>query len=150
MWPEPPVDATRMPPLFTTEPRTFPGQRWVNILLRSLHLVGVAGIGAGFLHDVPESQWAAFWYLAVGSGAGLMLLYIWTSIAWLFQAKGVVILIKLVLLALAGLFPAWGAELFAAIIVVSSVIAHAPGAVRGFGWRPGGTGAKKSAADIRQ
>lgn len=136
--------------LIAIEPRTFPGQRWANILLRSLHLVGVAGVGAGFLQGAPENQWLAFWYLAVGSGVALMLLYVWSSITWLFQAKGLVIVAKLGLLGLAGLYPAWGAELFVAIIVFSSVIAHAPGAVRGYGWRPGsaGAGAEKSGRSI--
>lgn len=122
--------------LLTIEPRTFPGQRWVNILLRSIHLAGVAGLGAGFIHGLPESRWLVFWYIAVGSGAMLMALYLWSSITWLLQAKGLVIVLKLGLLALAGVFPEWGAGLFLAVIVLSSVMAHAPGAVRGFGWRP--------------
>ena len=125
-------------PLLTIEPRTFPGQRWVNILLRSLHLVGVAGLGAGFIHGLPESRWILFWYIAMSSGGALMLLYIWSSITWLLQTKGLVILFKLGLLALAGLFPQWGSALFMAVVVLSSVMAHAPGAVRGFGWRPSG------------
>jgi hypothetical protein len=127
-------------PIFTTKPRTFPGQRWANILLRTVHLVAVAGLGAGFIQGVPDSQWVPFWYLALGSGVTLMLLYIWSSITWLVQAKGAVILLKLLLLALAGLLPAWRAELFITVIVLSSVIAHAPGSVRGFGWRPGSSG----------
>ena len=126
-----------MPSLIAVQPRTFPGQRWLNILLRTLHLVGVAGIGAGFIQGAEPNQWLTFWYLAIGSGIGLMLLYVWSSIAWLFQAKGVVILLKLLLLTLAGIFPDWQAELFVSIIVLSSVIAHAPGSVRGLGWSPG-------------
>lgn len=66
-----------------------------------------------------------------------MALYLWTSMTWLLQAKGVVILLKLALLALAAVYPAWRAELFVAIIALSSFIAHAPGSVRAFGWQPG-------------
>lgn len=33
--------------LFPAESRQFYGQRWLNILLRSVHLLGVAGVGGG-------------------------------------------------------------------------------------------------------
>ena len=34
--------------LFPAESRQFYGQRWLNILLRSVHLLGVAGVGGGY------------------------------------------------------------------------------------------------------
>lgn len=118
--------------LFPPKPRTFPGERWLDIVMRSIHLVGVAGISGGFLFDLPEAQYLPFWYLATGAGSLLVLLYVWTSGKWLLQVKGMVVIFKLLLLSLAILQPQWRAELFVLIILISGLVAHAPGHVRGY------------------
>lgn len=118
--------------LFPSEARLFPGQRWLNIALRCLHLVGVAGIGGGFLFSVSEAQWLPFGYLTLGSGVALSLLYLWSDPRWLLQLKGMTIVAKLLLLAAAIGLPGLRAELFLLIVVLSGLIAHAPGSVRGF------------------
>ena len=120
-------------PLLSPEPRLFPGQRWVNILLRTLHLVGFAGVGGGFLFGLDEALWLPWWSLTLASGVGLTLLYLYTDLRWLLQLKGLAVIVKLLLLGTATLHPAWRAELFVAVVVISGVVAHAPGRVRG--WR---------------
>ncbi|MBK1725322.1 hypothetical protein [Thiocystis violacea] len=122
--------------LFPIRPRAFPGERWLNIALRSLHLLGVAGIGGWYLLGVSTSQVGLYGPLALGSGVALACLYLWSSAAWLFQLKGLVIVLKVGLLGLALLLPAWRAELFVLVVLLSGLIAHAPGEVRGFGWCP--------------
>ena len=72
--------------------KLLPALRWLNISLRCLHLVGIAGISGGFLFDLPESQWLAYGYLALLSGGLLAALYVWTDEDWLWQLKGQVIL----------------------------------------------------------
>lgn len=124
--------------LLPANSRTFVGGRWVNIALRSLHLVGVAGVGGGVFFDLEAARWLPFWYLTLGSGLGLAGLYLWGTLAWLGRLTGLAVLVKLALLALALRMPAWRAELFVLVILISGVVAHAPGAVRG--WRPGGGG----------
>ena len=120
--------------LFPPSPRSFAGKRWVDIGLRCAHLVGVAGMGGGFLFGLPEAQWQAFGQLTLASGGLLVLLYVWTSADWLLQVKGQAILLKLVLLGLAHFLPEWRAPLFVAVIVLSGVFAHAPKGVRGYAW----------------
>lgn len=121
---------------FPPNPRLFPGQRGLNILLRSAHLVGVAGIGGGFLFGLDEALWQPWWWLTLSSGVLLTLLYLYSDGRWLLQLKGQVILLKLVLLALACWLPGWQAELFIFMIGLSGLIAHAPGKVRGYTlWR---------------
>ena len=122
--------------LAPSQPRHFPGQRWLNILLRSLHLVGLAGIAGFFLFGASAPD--VYWQLTLLSGVLLLMIYVWSSALWLLQLKGQVILFKLILLGLAMRYPAWRAELFIAILVLSGVIAHAPGSVRG--WSPLGVG----------
>jgi hypothetical protein len=118
--------------LLPAQPRTFPGERWVNIALRSLHLVGVAGIGGGFLFDLEPARWLAFWHLTLASGVLLSLLYLWGTAHWLLQLKGVAVVLKVGLLALAWHSPTWRAELFTLVILISGLTAHAPGRIRGF------------------
>jgi len=120
--------------LIPDEPRTFTGKRWVDIGLRCAHLVGVAGIGGGFLLTLGQDQWLSFWHLTLVSGVLLSLLYLWSSAAWLLQLKGQAIIFKLALLALALGVPDWRGVLFILVIVVSGLIAHAPGRVRGLRW----------------
>jgi hypothetical protein len=115
-------------------PRSFPGQRWVNIGLRCAHLVGVAGMGGGYLFALPEAQWQAFGHLTLATGALLVLLYVWTDAHWLLQLKGQAILLKLVLLGLARFQPEWRPEAFVAVIVLSGLFAHAPSRVRSHAW----------------
>ena len=120
------------PLLFPATARIFPGMRWLNIGLRSVHLVGVAGIGGGFLFMLDEAQWLPFWHLTLVTGILLSLLYIWENAIWLLQLKGLVIITKLLLLGVALMLPDWRAELFIMVIVISGLIAHAPGSVRGY------------------
>jgi hypothetical protein len=117
--------------LFPPKPRTFPGERWVNIALRCLHLVGIAGIGGGFLFDLEQSRWMAFWYLTLAPGVLLSLLYAWGSFLWFFQLKGLTIVLKLLLLAVALAVPSWRGEVFILVIALSGLIGQAPGQVRG-------------------
>lgn len=115
-------------------PRFLPGQRWLNILLRGLHLVGIAGVAGGFLFELPDERWLGYWHLTLLSGVLLSALYVWTDASWLLKLKGQVILVKLALLALAFAYPGWSAEAFVLVILLSAFFAHAPDRVRSYGW----------------
>ncbi len=132
--------------LWPAQPRQFRGQRWLNITLRSLHLVGVAGAGGGFLYPVSPEHWLPFWYLTLFSGGALVLLYLWSSALWLCQLKGLVILLKLALLAAALWLPAWRGPLLLAVVVLSALIAHAPGKLRGWRWLAAGAHSAETSA----
>jgi len=116
--------------LFPEESRFFPGQRWVNIALRTLHLIGIAGLGGGFFYPAEGDLWQAFFDLTLWSGFGLMTIAIWNSGIWLLQLRGQAILLKLLLLGLMPLLPSLRLPMFLAILVISGVMAHAPASVR--------------------
>jgi len=120
--------------LFPRDAREFRGQRWVNISLRCAHLVGVAGVAGGFLFGLEPGSWAFYWHLALASGIGLSLIYVWSNAAWLLELKGLTIVIKTMMLAAALAVPDIKAEIFIAIIVMSGLIAHAPARVRSRRW----------------
>ena len=120
--------------LFPSQAREFRGQRWVNVGLRCAHLLGVAGIGGGFLFDLHPQAWASYWHLTLASGVALSLIYIWSTAIWLCEIKGLAIIFKNILLAVAIAVPAARGELFIAIVVISGLVAHAPARVRSRRW----------------
>ncbi len=117
--------------VFPQEPRTFPGKRWVETSLRTLHLLGTAGIGGGFLWGADPAHWLPFLWLTVVSGMLMAGLQIWGNGVWLIQVRGLAVMVKLLLLALMVLFGA-RADLFVLVIVISGVVSHAPANVRYF------------------
>ncbi len=116
--------------LFPPHSRFFPGQRWVNISLRTLHLIGLSGTGYGFFIGGHELNWEAFLLLTIFSGAAMTLISIWSNGIWLLQLRGQAIILKLALLGLTLILPAWRAVLFISVLVISGLISHAPGNVR--------------------
>jgi hypothetical protein len=109
--------------------RTFPGMRWTNIVLRTVHLCGNAGVGGAFLYDVPVQQWTPFLGLTVVSGSVLMLLAVWSNGLWFVQLRGVATVVKLVLLTV-GLVAGMNVVILFSVIAISGIISHAPGKIR--------------------
>ena len=115
--------------LFPDIDRNFPGLRWVNILLRTTHLVGVAGIGAACLYNIETRVWLPYLGLTIISGSLMMGLSIWSNAIWLLQLRGIAMLAKLLLLSLC-LINGGDTTIFITVIVISGIISHAPGKLR--------------------
>lgn len=115
--------------LFPPESRSFAGKRGVSITLRSLHLIGIAGVGAAFLFDVPAEQWLPYMMLTIITGAAMMLMEIWTDGIWLIQLRGMATLLKLVVLSMTLVLGLQAWILFV-VILISGLMSHAPGKVR--------------------
>ena len=107
-------------------------KRWTKISLRTLHLLAVAGAGGGILFGLDKELWINYWWLALISGALMMLVDIVSNPVWIVQVRGLVVLFKLILLGLLAVYPAWGQFILLAVIVMSGVISHAPGKLRYF------------------
>jgi len=105
-------------------------KRWSKISLRTLHLLALAGVGGGVLFGLEKELWINYWWLAMASGTLMMLMDIISNPVWLVQVRGVVIYVKLILLACLGLYPEWDSFIMAVIIIISAIISHAPGKLR--------------------
>ena len=105
-------------------------KRWSKISLRTLHLLAVAGVGGGILFALEKDLWINYWWLALVSGVLMTVMDIAANPVWIVQVRGVVIIIKIILLALMVSYPAWGSFLLLVIIIISAVISHAPGKLR--------------------
>jgi len=121
--------------LFPQHNRRFQGMRWVSIGLRTLHLIGIAGIGGTLLQHTPTSiptlVFMPYLWLTIFSGASMMLLEIWCNGIFLIQLRGIAMLIKILLLA-SIFYLDEGAYMMIAVIVISGIISHAPGDIRYF------------------
>lgn len=118
--------------LFPKNTRTFMHKRWVKISLRTIHLVGISGTGSGIFYGLDYSLWMPFHCLLLISGILYMLLELFSNAVWLVQLRGLLILLKLFLLTLIPIFPDIEGFLFIMIIIISSVVSHAPGNFRYF------------------
>lgn len=97
--------------------------------MRTLHLIGISGVGAGFLFNATPAQWQPYMLLTVVTGMAMMWIEIWSDGIWLLQLRGLSTLLKLGLLALTfivGLEPL----ILISVIVIAGLISHAPGKVR--------------------
>lgn len=115
---------------FPPRPRGFRGKRWVNIALRTAHLLGVAGVGGALLGGVAQSAWLPYLYFTLATGAVMLALEIWSSGIYLLQVRGQATLLKIALLALLPLAPGLAGAVVALSIVISGIFSHAPASVR--------------------
>lgn len=119
--------------LFPPEKRTIPGKRWISILSRTGHLIGICGLAGGYLYAQPVAAWLPFLYMTVFSGLVMMLLEIYADGIWLVQLRGTAIGVKLALLStMLWWFDQPNAVIYFVVIVISGVVSHAPGRVRYF------------------
>jgi len=113
------------------QPRFFRGQRWLNIALRSLHILGVVGMGAGFLtRQPPDDNFRLYLVMTLATGLGMTLVDAWSNRQWLAQLSGQTVLLKLLLLGLIPLWPDAREVLFVTVILISAVVSHAPARIR--------------------
>ena len=118
--------------LFPSKTRSFVGQRWVKIALRTLHLLGTAGVGGGILCNVSQQLWLPYLWLVLFSGLAFIAVEIWSNGIWLIQVRGLVIVIKILLISTLLFEENIGMIVMIIIIGLSGIISHAPGNVRYF------------------
>ncbi len=107
--------------------RDFPGRRWLNLSLRAVHLSGIVLLGAALL---GAGELAVGAWLTLLSGLGMFAGDAWANPAHLREIAGCGVLLKLALVALMVVAPATALPMFWAILALSTLLAHAPGALR--------------------
>ena len=105
-------------------------KRWLKVVIRSLHIVGIAGVSGGIFFELPPEAWRGYVHLAVATGLLLITVDSFSNHHWFTQVRGVAIYCKLGLLCLLGLGPPTSHYSLVAILLISGVIAHAPGKFR--------------------
>jgi hypothetical protein len=116
--------------------RDFPGRVLLINLLRIAHVAGLAGVSGWVLvGDVGGNaslvvNGAAFAFLLVASGLGILGIDGWSNPNHFRQVNGLAMLLKLVMVGFMVASPGARLPLFWAILVYSVAISHAPGRIR--------------------
>ena len=107
--------------------RDFPGKRWANLALRGIHLIGVVLFGAALLNHGNPLAGAQILLL---SGLLMFAIDLWATPPLIREVAGLGVIVKLALLLLANLRPDLALAVFWLILALSTVISHAPAALR--------------------
>jgi len=90
----------------------------------------------GHVFDVDHSRLLPFLLATVVTGAALMALEVASTCAWLFMAKGVTVLLKLLVLAMVPLFWEHRISVFLLVVVIASIGSHMPSRFRHYSLLP--------------
>lgn len=105
----------------------FVGKRWLKISLRTVHLLGFAGVFASIL---TSSNQDVYWGIMIVSGLGLLSLEALSNFVWFVQIRALAMYVKLALLSCVFLYEQYAWHCLVAIIIISGLISHAPSSVR--------------------
>lgn len=116
--------------LLPDQPRDFPYRRWVRMSFRALHIFAIGVLIGGHVFDQSVALLMPWLIFAVTSGVLLLVTDLVASCAVLFEARGLAIVAKLVLLVLVPVF--WDARVFilAVVLVIGVFFSHMPGKYR--------------------
>lgn len=118
--------------LFPDPPRLLPHARAISMAFRTFHIAAIGILLGGHLFAVPASRLLLWLYLSLVSGAGLMGIELYSSCKWLYQGKGVLVLLKLLLVAAVAAFWKQRVWLLLAVLVIGSIGSHMPGRFRSY------------------
>lgn len=116
--------------LFPAEPRDFPMRRPVRVLLRTAHIFTGGVLLGGLIFNQPWLDIQPWWIAMAVSGLLLFLTDLHASFAILFQLSGVVVLLKLVLVAVAGWIPQIAIHALLFALIIGSISSHMSGRLR--------------------
>jgi len=105
-------------------------ERISKTVLRALHIIGVVGSGGGMIFNLDPSLWLNYWLIAITSGVLLMSWEIIRDWRWLIQLKGVLTLLKVILLGFFMQISQYHSELVIFIILLSVIVSHGPAGLR--------------------
>jgi hypothetical protein len=112
----------------TLHERPAAWRRWLGIVLRTVHLVGVTMMGAA-LSGAPTNYHAGA-LLTLVSGVALLFSELADRRVQLGELAGVVVLLKLAVVTWIAFDERHALPLFWALLIVSAVVSHAPRGLR--------------------
>jgi hypothetical protein len=98
--------------------------------MRTLHIAATGILLGGHVFAVPAARLLPWLALSIASGAGLIGIELYSSAKWLYQGKGVLVMVKLLLIIAVAVFWEQRVWLLLAALVIGSVGSHMPGRFR--------------------
>lgn len=108
----------------------FWSQRIAKTALRAFHILGIVGAGGGILLQVPQASWLNYWILAMVTGSVLMLWELTRDWRWIIQLKGVLTVVKILLLSLFIPLSQYKPSIFICVLLLSVIVSHGPAGLR--------------------
>lgn len=119
------------------------GLRLVNVGCRTLHLVGVSALFGGVLWGVPPERLGPALWVTVASGVGLLVVEALTGAVWLWEGRGLMVLVKLGILLIVPFAGTYAVGLLSLAMVVAAAGSHLPAGVRHAVWVPAARAARR-------
>jgi hypothetical protein len=104
----------------------------VNIILRTAHIGVVGVLLGGHVFDVSRERLHVWIAWSIATGSALILAETYPRLRWFYEVRGVMTLVKLLLLCLIPSFWSYRVWLLAAVVVLASVGSHMPARFRYF------------------
>lgn len=116
--------------LFPEEPRDFPGRRGLRSILRAGHILTTGVLLGGHVFAQPKEVLLVWLVASVATGAAIFLTDLHASFGVLCELRGALILVKIGLVAAAGVF--WDARvpLLVVAVFIGAIGSHMPGVFR--------------------
>ena len=116
--------------LFPAEPRGFPYRRAVRTVLRAAHILTGGVLMGGYVFAVPEALLHTWWLGTMVTGLLLFLTDLHATLVILLEVRGLVVILKLLLVALVPWAGDAAPMLLAAALLIGAVSSHMPGRYR--------------------
>jgi len=112
--------------LFPEQPREFPHRMAMRLSLRALHIMTTGVFLGGHIFHQPISVLEPWLWVAILSGLAILLTDIYSSFAVLFEIRGLVVLLKIVLISLIPFF--WDQRIFILVLIlfIGAISSHMP------------------------
>ena len=112
------------------QPRALPYARAWNMAFRTAHICVTGIFFGGHVFDVAAERLLIWLYLSITTGVCLIVIEAYPSYRWFHQGRGVLVLLKLLLLGLIPVLWDYRVGILSAVIVIGSIGSHMPGRFR--------------------
>ncbi len=112
------------------DPHRIPYARAWNIAARTAHLSVTSVLVGGHVFNVSKPQLLPWLYATIATGLVMTFLEAFPRIRWFYQGRGLMVMLKLVLLASIPWMWNWRVPILFVVIVLASVGSHMPGRFR--------------------
>jgi hypothetical protein len=111
-------------------PRSLPYARFCGIVFRTVHLMAISTLVGGHAFGAPVAALKPLLYVAIVTGAGLIVLESYPSLHFVFEGWGLFVIAKLVLLCLIPFMWSRRFPILLAVVAIASVGSHMPARFR--------------------
>lgn len=112
--------------MFPNKPRDLPFRLSIRVLSRALHILAAGVLLGGHIFDQTEAVLEPWLWTTVATGIIILLTDLHSSLAILFEVRGIAIIFKIALLLLIPLFWEERIILLVCVLLIGAISSHLP------------------------